>query len=106
MKTLKFVIVAAAAISMSLAANAQSKWGDTPDDSIACISNVSLYQEFYKQKSYTDCYEPWRQILKHCPRFGKSVYQRGSTIMKAMIPLCDTGSSRSRRPSGRRSRRP
>ena len=94
MKTLKFVIVAAAAISMSLAANAQSKWGDTPDDSIACISNVSLYQEFYKQKSYTDCYEPWRQILKHCPRFGKSVYQRGSTIMKAMINAAQTTEER------------
>ena len=85
MKTLKIVIIAAAALSMSIAANGQSKWGDTPDDSIACISNVSLYQEFYKQKSYTDCYEPWRQILKHCPRYSKAVYQKGETIMKAMI---------------------
>ena len=85
MKTLKIVIIAAAALSMSIAANGQSKWGDTPDDSIACISNVSLYQEYYKQKSYTDCYEPWRQILKHCPRYSKAVYQKGETIMKAMI---------------------
>ena len=78
MKELKIFILAAVALSISFAANAQSKWGDTPDDSIACISNVSLYQEFYKQKSYTDCYEPWRQILQHCPRFSKTVYQRGS----------------------------
>ena len=85
MRKLKIVIIAAAALSMSFAANAQSKWGDTPDDSIACISNVSLYQEFYKQKSYTDCYEPWRQILKHCPRYSKAVYQKGETIMKAMV---------------------
>ena len=85
MKRLKFVMIAAAALSMSLAANAQSKWGDTPDDSIACISNVSLYQEFYKQKSYTDCYEPWRQILKHCPRYSKAVYQKGEVIMKSMV---------------------
>ena len=85
MRKLKIVIIAAAALSMSIAANGQSKWGDTPDDSIACISNVSLYQEYYKQKSYTDCYEPWRQILKHCPRYSKAVYQKGETIMKAMI---------------------
>lgn len=85
MKKLKFLIMAAVALSMSLAANAQSKYGATPDDSIACISNVSLYQEFYKQKAYVDCYEPWRQILIHCPRFSKAVYQRGETIMKAMI---------------------
>ncbi|MCQ2274932.1 MAG: hypothetical protein MJZ86_09090 [Bacteroidales bacterium] len=85
MKKLKIVIMAAAALSMSMAANAQSKYGETPDDSIACISNVSLYQEYYKQKAYADCYEPWRQILRHCPRFSKGVYQRGEIIMKNMI---------------------
>ncbi|MBQ6069929.1 MAG: hypothetical protein IJK84_10545 [Bacteroidales bacterium] len=94
MKELKFVIIAAAALSMGLAANAQSKWGDTPDDSIACISNVSLYQEFYKQKSYTDCYEPWKQILKHCPRYSKAVYQRGETIMKSMINIAQSAEER------------
>ena len=94
MKELKFVIIAATIFSMSLAANAQSKWGDTPDDSIACISNVSLYQEFYKQKSYTDCYEPWRQILLHCPRYSKAVYQRGEVIMKSMINAAQTQEER------------
>lgn len=94
MKKLKIVIIAAAALSMSLAANAQSKWGDTPEDSIACISNVSLYQEFYKQKSYTDCYEPWKQILKHCPRFSKTVYQRGPVIIKSMINAASTAEER------------
>ncbi len=84
-KQLRIVIFAAAMLSMGFAANAQSKWGATPEDSIACISNVSLYQEYYKQKSYTDCYGPWREILAHCPRFSKGVYQRGETIMIAMI---------------------
>ena len=90
MKTLKNVLIVAAALSLSLAAGAQSKWGETPEDSVACISNVSLYQEFYKQKSYTDCYEPWRQILLHCPRFSKTVYQRGPTIIKSMINVAQT----------------
>ena len=94
MKNLKIVLIAAVAISMCSAAKAQSKWGDTPDDSIACISNVSLYQEFYKQKSYTDCYEPWRQILLHCPRFSKGVYQRGVTIMESMINIAQTAEER------------
>ena len=94
MKELKIFILAAVAMSISFAANAQSKWGDTPDDSIACISNVSLYQEFYKQKSYTDCYEPWRQILRHCPRYSKAVYQRGEVIMKSMINAAQTTEER------------
>ncbi|MBO4599496.1 MAG: hypothetical protein J5641_02025, partial [Bacteroidales bacterium] len=94
MKELKKVIIAAVILTMSFAATAQSKWGDTPDDSIACISNVSLYQEFYKQKSYTDCYEPWRQILKHCPRYSKAVYQKGEVIMKSMINSAQTAEER------------
>jgi hypothetical protein len=94
MKKLKIVMIAAAALAMSMTANAQSKYGATPDDSIACISNVSLYQEFYKQKSYADCYEPWRQIIQHCPRFSKSVYQRGEKIMNAMINAAATQEER------------
>lgn len=93
MKTIKFITMAAVMLSMSMAANAQ-KYGETPEDSIACISNVSLYQEFYKQKAYTDCYEPWRQILIHCPRFGKSVYQKGEVIMKTMINSATTSEER------------
>lgn len=94
MRKLKFVLIAAVAMAATLPANAQSKWGDTPDDSVACISNVSLYQEFYKQKSYTDCYEPWKQILQHCPRFGKTIYQRGPTILKSMMNIAQTAEER------------
>lgn len=81
-------------LGVGLTASAQSKYGATPDDSIACISNVSLYQEFYKQKSYGDCYEPWRQIILHCPRFSKSIYQRGEKIMDAMIKSAATDEER------------
>ena len=94
MRKLKFVLIAAVAMAATLPANAQSKWGDTPDDSVACISNVSLYQEFYKQKSYTDCYEPWKQILQHCPRFSKTIYQRGPTILKSMMNIAQTAEER------------
>lgn len=85
MKKLKILIIAAVVMAMGIDANAQSKYGDTPDDSVACLANVSLYQEFYKQKNYESCYGPWREILKHCPRFSKAVYQKGATIMKYMI---------------------
>lgn len=94
MKKLKIVIIAAAALSMSFSANAQSKWGDTPEDSINCISNVSLYQEYYKQKNYVECYGPWKEILRYCPRYSKTPYQRGATIMKAMINEAKTPEER------------
>ena len=94
MKNLKIVLVAAAILMAGHTANAQGKFGATPEDSVACISNVSLYQEFYKQKSYEQCYEPWKEILKHCPRFSKGIYQRGVTIMKTMINKAETPEQR------------
>ncbi len=94
MKKLKIVIVAVMVLMAGHTANAQSKYGDTPEDSVACLSNVSLYQEFFKQKSYEQCYEPWREVLKHCPRFSKSIYQRGVTIMKTMINKAENAEQR------------
>lgn len=85
MKKLKFAVIAAAALSMTFAANAQSKYGATPEDSTVCISSVALYQSFYKAQDYDGAYEPWRQILEHCPKYSKAVYQKGETIMKHMI---------------------
>ena len=87
-------IILAAVIAPGASAPAQSKWGDTPEDSAACIVNVSLYQDFYRQKSYAECYEPWREIIKHCPRFSKTVYQRGSTILKTMVNNAKTAEER------------
>ena len=87
-------IILAAVIALGASAPAQSKWGDTPEDSAACIVNVSLYQDFYRQKSYAECYEPWREIIKHCPRFSKTVYQRGSTILKTMVNNAKTAEER------------
>lgn len=94
MKKLKIALIATILTVMSFSANAQSKYGDTPDDSIACISNVSLYQEFYKQKAYVDAYGPWRQVMQHCPRFSKAIYQKGVTIMKSMINQASTAEER------------
>ena len=94
MKKLKTVLVAALVLLAGHTANAQSKYGDTPEDSVACLSNVSLYQEFYKQKNYEQCYEPWREVLKHCPRFSKAIYQKGATIMKTMINKAENAEQR------------
>ncbi|MEE0916898.1 MAG: tetratricopeptide repeat protein [Bacteroidales bacterium] len=64
--------------------NAQ-RFGQTPEDSSACIMNNSLYQEFYKQKNYKDAYEPWTQVVKHCPKYHINTFIRGGNILKNMI---------------------
>ncbi|MDR0970854.1 MAG: hypothetical protein LBM25_00505 [Bacteroidales bacterium] len=61
------------------------KFGATPEDSIECIVNLSLYQEFYDQKNYKDAYEPWKNTIKFCPKYHINNYIRGAVILKNMI---------------------
>lgn len=66
------------------------KYGDTPQDSIDCIMNNSLYQEFYKQDNFKDAYGPWRNALKACPENHVNLYIRGSVLLKNLFVQAET----------------
>ncbi len=93
MKKAFFALAACAAI-LSVGNVKAQKFGATPEDSSACIMNNSLYQEFYKQKNYKDAYEPWSQVVKHCPKYHINTYIRGVNILKNMIATAATPADR------------
>ena len=52
MKKITLALALASIFTLTLIdANAQ-RFGKTPQDSIECLMNNSLYKEFYKQKAY------------------------------------------------------
>ena len=61
------------------------KYGATPEDSVQCVTNLSLYQEFYKQKSYDDALNPWRRVVALCPSSSLKMYVDGLTLRKSQI---------------------
>ncbi|MGB0806204.1 MAG: hypothetical protein ACPGRC_05895 [Salibacteraceae bacterium] len=61
------------------------KYGATPEDSISCLENTSLYKEFYKQKNYTDARGPWMLAIQKCPKSSKNLYIKGATMYKKFI---------------------
>ncbi len=63
--------------------NAQ-RFGNTPQDSIECLTNNTLYKEFYKQKAYADAYEPWKKVLEICPKYHVNTYLQGYNILVNM----------------------
>jgi tetratricopeptide (TPR) repeat protein len=67
--------------------NAQKQKPDygTGEDSVKCLRNLSLYTEFYRQKNYTDAYQPWRTTLEICPASNKNIYIHGATMFKRII---------------------
>ena len=68
-------------ISVGFGAHAQ-KYGATPEDSIDCTRNLSLYSEFYKQKNYDDAKGPWLKAMETCPQSSKNLYIRGVNMYK------------------------
>lgn len=73
-------------LSLSLKINANTlndnKFGS---DSIACITNISLYREFVKQKNFDDAIQPWRKAYAECPRASKNIYIDGAKIYNYLI---------------------
>lgn len=70
-------------------AQAQSKFGATPEDSVTCVNNLSLYQEAMKnsnvEEGYRDAYGPWKEVLRVCPTSMKGIYQNGTKILSHFI---------------------
>ena len=63
MKKVTLAIFAIAALLMSSTnAFAQGKWGP---DSAQCITYMSYYKEYYKQKAYDDAIRNWRKAYKY-----------------------------------------
>lgn len=93
MKKLKNLLLAAVALTICTTANAQ-KWGATPEDSVECVKNVSLYQSFFKEKQYLDAYDSWKECLHYCPAQHKNLYIKGVTIMKAKIAAAKSAEER------------
>ena len=66
-------------ITFSASAVVESKFGE---DSVNCVTNISLYREYVKQKNYDDAITPWRQAYINCPKATKNIYIDGAKIYR------------------------
>ncbi|PLX08882.1 MAG: tetratricopeptide repeat protein [Marinilabiliales bacterium] len=105
----KLFLVLFLSIGVALSAVAQDdddEDGDDPSeskfgtDSAACVTNLSLYGEFVKQKNYKDAVSGWRNAFDICPQSTRKLYSDGVKIYSYLIknekdeakkePLIDT----------------
>jgi hypothetical protein len=42
-----------------------------------CISNLSIFAEYYKVKNYDSAYEPWMNVSQECPNMNAAIYSFG-----------------------------
>ncbi|MCL2414724.1 MAG: hypothetical protein FWC94_05665 [Bacteroidales bacterium] len=83
MKTIKPIILLLFALS-SMSASAQ-RFGQTEQDSIACVRNISLYSEFFRQQDFASAFEPWYQVFRICPANHLNTFIRGRQIVMQRI---------------------
>ena len=55
------------------------------EDSIRCITNISLFAPYAKAGNYKDAYEPWKAAYTECPAATKDIYLYGVKIMEWLI---------------------
>lgn len=79
---LPILIVLITSSSLDASAISDRKFGE---DSIACITNISLYREFVKQRNYSDAIQPWRDAYTSCPKASKNIYIDGAKIYNYLI---------------------
>lgn len=92
---LTVAMIAGLSISTKLSAQGTKIYGETPEDSVECIMNLSLYNEFFKQwkgsgyknTAVKDALGPWRRVYKHCPQARLGTYVDGAKMYTYFIKM-------------------
>ena len=50
-----------------------------------CLSNLSIFAEYYKVKNYDSAYEPWIQVRNTCPKINVAIYTYGKRMLETFI---------------------
>ena len=83
MKKLTLVILTISAMFLSSSVFAQGKYGA---DSAKCITNLSFYKEYFKQKNYDEALPSWRNAYKFCPpTANQNMLIDGTTLLRRLI---------------------
>ena len=50
-----------------------------------CLSNLSIFAEYYKVKNYDSAYEPWMKVRQECPTMNPAIYTYGKRMLEQFI---------------------
>ena len=63
----------------------KNRYGDTPEDSLRCLENISAFRVYYEAKNYVDAYQSWRKIIDICPCSWQGVWAYTQNIFDNLI---------------------
>ncbi|MDR2472345.1 MAG: hypothetical protein LBD53_02110 [Tannerella sp.] len=81
------LIYVAACVMIAASASAQkgvdngTQYG-SGEDSINCVTNISLFNPYAKAGNYKDAYPYWKKVYDECPASNKNIYIYGVDIIQ------------------------
>jgi len=82
---MKNIVLSISILLVAGTMNVFGQGGKYGEDSVTCVMNISLFNEYYKQKNYTDAIGPWRWVFNDCPKGTKRTYLYGEKMYKQLI---------------------
>lgn len=89
-KLIKITITTAIAFIFSLGISNSVKAQKYGNDSVQCITSISLYTEFYKQENFNEAYPYWNYVFHNCPAASQNTYINGVRIVYDKIGKAKT----------------
>ncbi len=65
----------------------ETKYGATEDDSLQCISQISVFRSQYNGKNYPEAYQAWREVIDLCPCSWNGVFSYSQNMFSNLIKM-------------------
>ena len=83
---MKKITIAILALMMAFAGNKVSAQGKYGADSANCITYLSYYKEYFKQKNYDEALPNWRKAYNICPpTANQTMLVDGTVLIRRLI---------------------
>lgn len=72
-------------ILITLTVSAQNVSPIKGSDSVKCVTNLSLFNAYYKDKNYPDALTAWRYVVNNCPQASENSFINGANMFRSFI---------------------
>ncbi len=65
--------------------NCNKQYGETEDDSLQCLAQISMFRVNYDGKNYAEAYKAWREIITICPCSWSGIFSYAPNMLSNII---------------------
>lgn len=83
--SISFALFAAVTVFAQTKPEDDPRYGNTPEERVECLKNISIYSEYVKTSNFKDAYEQgWQYVFEKAPLASLNTYTNGVKILRAI----------------------